>query len=153
MVSAQNSASFQFNIFIWLPAMQMSRFLILVPSLEAVSFFWFVYKDNLSWSESLFFWPHSSSFFFFFQFLLFKCILYIKHINNIEYFENQIIHKNLFNFYIHILLYPKNIINEYLTLSITEDTIMLNTKLFQNIQNILWPLSIVKEHRILKMNY
>jgi hypothetical protein len=42
---------------------------------------------------------------------------------NIEYFENQILHKNLFNFYIHILLYPKSIINEYLILSITEDAI------------------------------
>ena len=30
---------------------------------------------------------------------------------------------------------------------------MLNTKLFQNIQNILWELSIVKEHKILKMNH
>jgi hypothetical protein len=30
---------------------------------------------------------------FFLKFLLFKFILYIKHINNIEYFENQIIHK------------------------------------------------------------
>jgi hypothetical protein len=29
---------------------------------------------------------------------------------------------------------------------------MLNTKLFQNTQNILWELSIVKEHRIFKMN-
>ena len=48
-------------------------------------------------------------------------MLYIKHINNIEYFENQIIH--LLNFYIHILSYPKNIINEYLILSITEDPI------------------------------
>ena len=28
------------------------------------------------------------------NFLLFKCILYIKHINNVGYFENQIIHKN-----------------------------------------------------------
>ena len=27
---------------------------------------------------------------------------------------------------------------------------MLNTKLFQNIQNILWGLIIVKEHKILK---
>jgi hypothetical protein len=62
-------------------------------------------------------------FFFFLVFLLFKCILYIKYINNIEYFENQIIHKNLFNFYIHILSYPKSIINEYLILSITEDLI------------------------------
>ena len=56
-------------------------------------------------------------------FLLFKCILYIKHINNIEYFENQIIHKNLFNFYIHIFSNPENIINEYLILSITENAI------------------------------
>jgi hypothetical protein len=49
--------------------------------------------------------------------------LYIKHINNIEYFENQIIHKNLFNFYINILSYPKSITNEYLMLYITEDPI------------------------------
>lgn len=61
-----------------------------------------------------------SFFFFFLIFLLFKCILYIKHINNIEYFENKIIHKNLFNFYIHILSYPKNIINGYLILSISK---------------------------------
>ena len=27
---------------------------------------------------------------------------------------------------------------------------MLNTKLFQNIQNILWELSVVKEHKIQK---
>jgi hypothetical protein len=47
-------------------------------------------------------------------------MLYIKHINHIEYFENQIIHKNLFNLYIHILSHPKNIISEYLILSITE---------------------------------
>ena len=60
---------------------------------------------------------------FFLIFLLFKCILYIKHINNIDYFENQIIYKNVFNFYIHILSYPKNIINEHLILSITEDPI------------------------------
>jgi hypothetical protein len=40
---------------------------------------------------------------FFLQFLLFKCILYIKYINNIEYFENKIIRKNLFNFYLHII--------------------------------------------------
>jgi hypothetical protein len=40
--------------------------------------------------------------FFFLNFiLLFKCILHIKHINNIEYFENQIIHKK-FVLYIHI---------------------------------------------------
>jgi hypothetical protein len=68
------------------------------------------------------------------------------------FFENQIIRK-LFNFYIHILSYHKNIINEYLILSITELSLMLNTKLFQNIQNILWGLSIVKEHKILKMNH
>ena len=49
--------------------------------------------------------------------------LYTSNTNNIEYFENQIIHKNLFNFYIHILSYPKNIINEHLILSITEDPI------------------------------
>jgi hypothetical protein len=30
---------------------------------------------------------------------------------------------------------------------------MLNTKLFQNIQNILWKLKIVKQHKILKMNH
>jgi hypothetical protein len=60
---------------------------------------------------------------FFLIFLLFKYILYIKDISNIEYYENQIIHKNLFNFYIHILSYPRNIINEYLILSITEDPI------------------------------
>jgi hypothetical protein len=30
---------------------------------------------------------------------------------------------------------------------------MLNTKLFQNIQNILGELSIVKEHEILKMDH
>jgi hypothetical protein len=30
---------------------------------------------------------------------------------------------------------------------------MFKTKLFQNIQNILWELSIVKEHKILKMNH
>jgi hypothetical protein len=45
------------------------------------------------------------------------------YINNIKYFENQITHKNLFKFYIHILPYPKNIINEYLMLFITEDPI------------------------------
>lgn len=85
-------------------------------------------------------------------FLLFKCIVYTKHINNIEYFENQIIH--LLNFYIHILSYPKIIINEHVILSITEDPIsMLSTKLFQNIQNILWELSIIKEHKILKMDH
>jgi hypothetical protein len=60
---------------------------------------------------------------FFLKFLLFKCILYIEHINNIECSENQKIHKKLFNFYIHILSYPKNIINEYLMLSIAEDPI------------------------------
>jgi hypothetical protein len=31
--------------------------------------------------------------------------------------------KHLFNFYIHILSYPKNIINDYLILSITENAI------------------------------
>ena len=57
------------------------------------------------------------------NFLLFKCILYIKHINNIEYFENQVIPKNVFNFYNHILSYAKNIFNEHLILSITENPI------------------------------
>jgi hypothetical protein len=56
-----------------------------------------------------------------FKKLLFKYIFYIKHITNIEYFENQIIHKHLFNFYTLIFLYPKNIIHEYLILPITED--------------------------------
>jgi hypothetical protein len=50
-------------------------------------------------------------------------MLYIKHINNMEYFENHIVHKSLFNFYIHIISYPKNKINEYLVLSVTEDPI------------------------------
>jgi hypothetical protein len=44
-------------------------------------------------------------------------------LNNIEYFENHIIHENLFNFYIHVLSYIKDIINEYLILFITEDPI------------------------------
>lgn len=59
----------------------------------------------------------------FLNFLIIKCILYIKYIKNIEHFENQIIHKNVFNVYIRILSYLKNIINEYLILSITEDPI------------------------------
>jgi hypothetical protein len=41
--------------------------------------------------------------------------------NNIEYFKNQVIHKKLFNLYIHILTLKYHY--EYLILSITEDPI------------------------------
>jgi hypothetical protein len=89
------------------------------------------HSNKLTPNDILFFLYVSTILFFFFIlfsiffliFFLFKCISYIKHINNIEYFENQIIHKKLFNSYIHILSYPENIINEHLILSITENPI------------------------------
>jgi hypothetical protein len=77
--------------------------------------------------------------------------LYITHHYNIEYFENQIIHKILFNFYVHILSYPKNTINEYLIKSITEDPISnVEYQMVSKHTKYFGVLSIVKKHKILK---